>query len=77
MWFDAWETFGLSSFVAEIVYNFGFYLSVQMELLEVLYSWVSRSSDGYLVIPICGLDKLGYLIMVFDVCESSWCGSDL
>ena len=77
MWFDAWEAFGPSSSIAGIVYNFGFYFSVQMESLEVLYSWVSRSSDGYLFIPICGLDKFVCLIMVFDVCESGWCGSDL
>ncbi|XP_049390383.1 uncharacterized protein LOC125854839 [Solanum stenotomum] len=51
---------GPSSSVAGIVYNYGSYFSVLVASLEVLYAWMGRSSVGYLIISICGLDKRDY-----------------
>jgi len=51
---------GPSSSVAGVVYNYGSYFSVLVASLEVLYAWMGRSSVGYLIISICGLDKRDY-----------------
>ena len=76
MWFDTWEDFGPRSSVARITCNYGFCFSVLVVALEVLCASVGRSSDGYLNISICGLNKFdsGW---VLKVCESDWCSSYL
>ena len=63
MWFSTCEVVGPSSFVAGIVYNFGFCFRTLVTSFEALYSWMGRSSGGCLFISICGLDKLGYFRM--------------
>uniref|UniRef100_M1DG39 Uncharacterized protein n=1 Tax=Solanum tuberosum TaxID=4113 RepID=M1DG39_SOLTU len=51
---------GPSSSVVGVAYNYGSYFSVLVASLEVLYAWMGRSSVGYLIISICGLDKRDY-----------------
>ena len=63
MWFGTWEAFGPSSSVAGIIYNYEFCFIILVVALEVLCAWVGRSSDEYLVISICGLNKFDHFRM--------------
>ena len=40
-----------------VVYSHGLCFSISVELLEVLYVWVNRPLDGYLIISFFGLNK--------------------